>query len=320
MPEVKLMTPLFDGGMYNRTGRRMRAVFIKEVADGTTTYRLWRKDGKPEIEYPRCDNDRYILHVEVNSYLIPLRMTEFQMIDNCGYLPAVNELYGSKEGRVAFFNELRERDGWNQPTSVSEAMKREEEVVTRLGSQPERWVASISKQLASHVKFYLQSEKNGGLTHPDYAGACVLNKLDECVKLSEAHQEYIQKEKEKIAAEEAEKRRREAEEINAKAKQEIEAAVKIIREGGRLNNDRIDYRVGDVGHNEPIVLLLMRRYKVGVPLRTQGWICSKLANVTIKDGRCDGLRYYKAKGAACSQRFFDCMNELVQKVIQEEAK
>ena len=117
MPEVKLMTPLFDGGMYNRTGRRMRAVFIKEVADGTTTYRLWRKDGKPEIEYPRCDNDRYILHVEVNSYLIPLRMTEFQMIDNCGYLPAVNELYGSKEGRVAFFNELRERDGWNQPTS-----------------------------------------------------------------------------------------------------------------------------------------------------------------------------------------------------------
>lgn len=318
MPEVKLMTPLFDGGMYNRTGRRMRAVFIKEVSDGATTYRLWRKDGKPEIEYPRCDNDRYILHVEVNSYLIPLRMTEFQMIDNCGYLPAVNELYGSKEGRVAFFNELRERDGWNQPTSVSEAMKREEEAVTRLGSQPERWVASISKQLASHVKFYLQSEKNGGLTHPDYVGACVLNKLDECMKLSEAHQEYIQKEKEKIAAEEAEKRHREAEEINAKAKQEIEAAVKIIREGGRLNNDRIDYRVGDVGHNEPIVLFLMRRYKVGVPLRTQGWICSKLANVTIKDGRCDGLQYYKAKGAACSQRFFDCMNELVQKVIQEE--
>lgn len=61
-------------------------------------------------------------------------------------------------------------------------------------------------------------------------------------------------------------------------------------------------------------------YKVGVPLRTQGWICSKLANVTIKDGRCDGLQFYKAKGAACSQRFFDCMNELVQKVIQEETK
>ena len=320
MPEVKLMTPLFDGGMYNRTGRRMRAVFIKEVADGTTTYRLWRKDGKPEIEYPRCDNDRYILHVEVNGYLIPLRMTEFQMIDNCGYLPAVNELYGSKEGRATFFNELRERDGWNQPTSVSEAMKREEEAITRLGSQPERWVASISKQLASHVKFYLQSEKNGGMTHPDYVGACVLNKLDECVKLSETHREYIQKEKEKMAAEEAEKRRREAEEINAKAKQEFEAAVKIIREGGRLNNDRIDYRVGDVGHNESIVLFLMRRYKVDVPLRTQGWICSKLANVTIKDGRCDGLQYYKAKGDACSQRFFDCMNELVQKVIQEEAE
>lgn len=100
MPEVKLMTPLFDGGMYNRTGRRMRAVFIKEVSDGATTYRLWRKDGKPEIEYPRCDNDRYILHVEVNSYLIPLRMTEFQMIDNCGYTRLRELAEADKDGRL----------------------------------------------------------------------------------------------------------------------------------------------------------------------------------------------------------------------------
>lgn len=320
MSEAKLMTPLFDGGMYNRTGRRMRAVFIKEVSDGATTYRLWRKNGKPEVSYPRCDTDRYILHVEVNGYLVPLRTTEFQMIDNCGYLPAVNELYGGKEGRATFFNELRERDERNPSASVYEAMKREQEAITRLGSQPERWVASIEKQLTSHVKFYLKSEESGGLTRPDYIGACVLNKLDECVKLSEVHQEYIQKEKEKMAAEEAEKRRQEAEEVNAKAKQEFETAIKIIREGGRLNNDRIDYRVGDTVHNEPMVLFLMRQYKVDVPLRTQGWICSKLANVTIKDGRCDGLQYYKTKGAACSQRFFDCMNELVQKVIQEEVK
>ena len=320
MAELKLMTPLFDEGMYNRGGRRMRAVFIKEVSDGTTTYRLWRKGGKPEIEYTRRDNDRYILHVEVNSYLIPLSMTEFQMVDSCGYLPAVNELYGSEEGRAAFFNELRERDGWNQSVSVSEAMKREEEAITRLGNQPTRWVASIRNQLANHVKFYLRSEENGGLTRPDYIGACVLNKLDECVKLSEAHQEYVQKEKEKMAAEEAEKRRQETEEINVKAKQEFEEAVKIIREGGRLNNDRIDYCVGDAVHNESLILFLMRRYKVDVPLRTQGWICGKLANVTIKDGRCDGLQYYKSKGAACSQRFFDCMNELVQKVIGEEAE
>ncbi len=320
MPEAKLMKPLFDGGMYNRTGCRMRAVFIKEVTDGTTTYRLWRKDGKPEVEYPRCDNDRYILYVEVNGYLIPLRMTEFQMIDNCGYLPAVNELYGGKEGRSAFFNKLRERDGWDQSTSVSEALKREEETVTRHGSQPERWVASIRNQLATHVEFYLKSEENGGLTHPDYIGACILNKLDECVQLSEAHREYIQKEEDKKAAERAEKRRQETEEINAKAKQEFEAAIKIIREGGRLNNDCIDYRVDDIDHNEPMVLFLMRRYKVDVPLRTQGWICSKLANVTIKDGRCAGLQYYRAKGATCSQRFFDCMNELILKVKQEEKK
>ena len=317
MSEAKLMMPLFVDGMYNRDGRRMRAVLVKEVSDGTTSYRLWRKDGKPEVEYPRCDNDRYILHVEVNGYLIPLQMTEFQMIDNCGYLPAVNELYGGKKGRVAYFNELRERDGWNQPTSVSEAMKREEEVITRLGSQPERWVASIRDQLASHVGFYLKSEGNGGLTHPDYVGACVLNKLDECVKLSAVYKEAKRQEAEKQRAEREEKERREREVANEKAKETVDAAVKVLREGGQLGNECIDYYEGDSNHNEPLILHLMRRYHVNVPLRTQGWICSKLMYVTIKDGRCDSLQFLKAKGASCSQKIFECMNELIQKASQE---
>lgn len=316
MSEVKMMTPLFYGNTYNHTGCRMRFVFIKVVSNGATIYRLWRKNGKPDIEYPRCDNDRYILYVEVNGYLVSLKMTEFQMINNCGYMPAVNELYGSEEGRESFFDKLRERDGWKQPTSVDEAMKREEEAITRIGSQPDRWAASISEQLASHIELYLESEKNGGSTRPDYVGACVLNKLDECVKLSKANQEYIQKEKEKIATEEAEKRRREAKEINAKARQEFEEAVKIIREGGCLSNDYIEYCVGDVVHNESIVLFLMRRYKVDVPLRTQGWICNKLISVNIKDGRylCDS--YYGSKGSTGSKRFLNCIEELIQKVIQ----
>ena len=92
MPEVKLMTPLFDGGMYNRTGRRMRAVFIKEVADGTTTYRLWRKDGKPEIEYPRCDNDRYrwpLIRELLNRY--------------CGYKLADDDLLLLSIGGTLYF-------------------------------------------------------------------------------------------------------------------------------------------------------------------------------------------------------------------------
>ena len=47
MENSKLMTPLFYDGMFNREGRRMRAVLEKEISDGTQTYRLWRAAGKP---------------------------------------------------------------------------------------------------------------------------------------------------------------------------------------------------------------------------------------------------------------------------------
>ena len=40
MGSSKLMTPLFYGSNFNRDGRRMRAVFVKSVSDGTDTYRL----------------------------------------------------------------------------------------------------------------------------------------------------------------------------------------------------------------------------------------------------------------------------------------
>lgn len=54
-----------------------------------------------------------------------------------------------------------------------------------------------------------------------------------------------------------------------------------------------------------------------VPLRTQGWINEKLTSVTIENGKCEHLRYMRAKGAQCSQRFFDCMSELIHNVCAE---
>lgn len=68
---------------------------------------------------------------------------------------------------------------------------------------------------------------------------------------------------------------------------------------------------------DSIVNYLMRKYGVNVPLRTQGWINEKLTSVTIENGKCEHLRYMRAKGAQCSQRFFDCMSELIHNVCAE---
>lgn len=70
MGTAKLMTPLFYDGNYNVEKKRMRAVLEREVSNGAVSYRLWRSDGKPDLEYPRAANDAYILHVEVNDHIL----------------------------------------------------------------------------------------------------------------------------------------------------------------------------------------------------------------------------------------------------------
>ena len=51
MGNASLMTPLFYRDNYNADGKKMRALLLREVSNGTETYRLWRRDGKPE----KCD-------------------------------------------------------------------------------------------------------------------------------------------------------------------------------------------------------------------------------------------------------------------------
>jgi len=108
MGTAKLMTPLFYDGNYNVEKKRMRAVLEREVSNGAVSYRLWRSDGKPDLEYPRAANDAYILHVEVNDHLVPLRMTDYALVNHCGLLPATIALYGSEEGREEHFKHLRD--------------------------------------------------------------------------------------------------------------------------------------------------------------------------------------------------------------------
>ena len=105
MSEAKLMTPLFHGGNFNAAGKKMKAVFLREVSNGTDAYRLWRRYGSPDLTYPRAENDTHVLYIEVGGYLAPLRMTEYDLIGRCGTPPAIETLYGGEEGREKYFND-----------------------------------------------------------------------------------------------------------------------------------------------------------------------------------------------------------------------
>lgn len=101
-------------------------------------------------QYPRAENDAYTLYVEIGEYLAPLRMTEYSLIDHCGYLAATEELYGGKDKRSEYFNQLRvSGPNWEQATSAAIAL--ENERIQQLGSDPTRQVDYIKSIMDQHV-------------------------------------------------------------------------------------------------------------------------------------------------------------------------
>lgn len=104
-------------------------------------------------------------------------------------------------------------------------------------------------------------------------------------------------------------------ERNTEAEQIVNKALDILRNGGKLENQTVTFYESRYNSSSySIVNYLMRKYGVNVPIRTQGWINEKLVSAKIEDGKCEHIQYYRAKGAQCSQKFFDCMNELITAV------
>ena len=312
MSNAKLMTPLFYQGNYNTGGKKMRALMIREVSNGTDTYRFWRRDGKPDRQYPQGKGDDYILYVELHGYLATLRTTDYYLIDRCGYKAMVAALYGGEDKREQYFDGLR-RSGGDE--AVLEVLRQEEQKIQELGRDPACQADYIKAILDGHVSTYLESKESSGKTFPDYIGALVLDELPACRELSAIYKSKCrEKEQERKAKADAEDRAY-CQERNQRAEQQVQEAIRIIREGGVLRNDTVEFYRGRHDSSAcSIVLYLMRRYQVDVPLRTQGWITSKLAAATIADGRCSNLQFWGRKSDRASQRFVDCMNELIHAV------
>ena len=233
MGTAKLMTPLFYDGNYNVEKKRMRAVLEREVSNGAVSYRLWRSDGKPDLEYPRAANDAYILHVEVNDHLVPLRMTDYALVNHCGLLPATIALYGSEEGREEHFKHLRD-SGAAGTGAFTEAMARETEKIIELGNDSARQADYIKSVLDQHVAAFLDSKECDGKSFPDFVGALILEEIPSCLALRTKYRAYKQEEALKRQAEQEEQDRAFCEERNRKAEQMIDLAIRTIRGGGTL--------------------------------------------------------------------------------------
>ena len=312
--QSKLMRPLFYDGSFNRDGRRMLAALEKTVSDRADSYRLWRDAGKPDPEHGNAEDGKHYLYVEINGYLAPVGLTESDLADRCG-TEAMDERYCGNGARELRFDKQREAEGGEAALA---ALEEERQEIERLGSDPARQADYIRKYLASHVRAYLKAKEDGGRTFPDFIGALVLDDLAECAKLSAACK-AMQREKERVrAAREAEERKAFREERNKIAEQAISDAIRVIRNGGILENGTVEfYKSGYKASSCSIVLCLMRQYRIDVPLRTQGWINGKLASATIEDGRCEHVRYLRSERGRCPETIFKYMNELIRAVAKQ---
>lgn len=308
--KAKLMKPLFDGMNFNCTGKRMRAVFEREVSNGEVTYKLWHKAGQYDHYYPCANNDGYLLYVEKDGYLLPLRMTDFFLINHSGYASAIKELYGSEDEKKNQYRNLQNKDD----EYVRNFLNREQEVITKFGNDSVLQATYIQSILEKHIKTYIESKENGGETFPDFVGAAMLGELEMCKELSRHYKEiYEMKMNVRIAAA-REKQRNEIAEKNKIASDKVQQAIQIIRSKGTVKNDEVTfYNDSGIGQTYHMFNYLMRYYGIEVPLRTQGWINKKLVEVTAKDGGCS-LQFYKSKNSKCSQTFFDYMYLLIDKI------
>lgn len=304
----KLMVPLFYNEKFNDQKYKIRAELFAEISDGVQTYSLWHRCGKPEIEYPRAENDLYLLYVLVNGYLVPLRMTEFQLIDQCGFPAACKELYGSIDGRDELFHNLRGQANTTHDESIIvDAINKEQKWILEFGSRHELWCRYIKQYLNEHVDIYKKSVGNGGTTFPDFIGALVLSDLDTCAELRtkfyEKQHALTEKKKEEDKAY--------CKEQNQLAEKRIQDAIGTLKDGGVIENDLIEiYKARHDIRKEYLIILLARRLKVDIPPRTSGWIKENLASMTVEDGKCARIRYCAAN--RCPQRVFPVLDALAQ--------
>lgn len=307
---AELKTPIFDkNGMFNRQGRKMRAVMVMEIADGGDLFRLWRHDGAPENGFPADENDEYYIHVEAAGYLIPLGWTLSGIAKRLGWPDMVAELYGSEEARAEHFERLR---GVLSDSEICGEFNRETTRAVEVGMNSERIAAFVRREFDRHKAAYQQAVEDGGQSWPDYIGAVLCGKL-EAVPALRAHYDELraQKERERQAQREAEAAARMAAQ-DQEAREVLERAAQTIRQGGTLANKEITDGSGIV---RPVVLRLMDVYGVAVPPRTRAWMRDKLAAVTFAPGgRVSGLQYRRTRGGRCSGAVCDYLARLVEAV------
>jgi len=143
------------------------------------------------------------------------------------------------EGREQYFDHLRKAG--NGDDKIRAALEVERKEIERCGSDPACQVEHILQDMEKRIGAYLKSKANGGKTFPDFMGAAMINDLENCAVLSAIFKAHRKEEDAVRAVQAAEEERAFCKKQNNIAEQEISYALRIIRNGGNLQNETIKF-------------------------------------------------------------------------------
>lgn len=287
---TKLLKPLFVDGMFNRVGKCIRAKHVKTVSE----YPLWIHNGKPDKDYVRNENDKYYLYVQVDSWLVPLGYTEYELGSRAAYEYMEREWYGGFIEREGFFDTLRKAE--DADCLIKEQIAKEEAFCAEHHNNERIQAEFIKSIINKHIEMYIEARDNSG-RFADFIGALFLGELDKCIEINEKLKVIRKQEEEKQRAELEEKRKQEAQEIAIAEQKAIAEAENILVNGGTINDGNIIVKIAD-------------KYGVNIPIRTRGWILNKLAECTITENGGVGYRYWKTKNATGSQKVYEVIFDI----------
>jgi len=301
----KLMKPLFVNGMYNREGKRIRANYLKTVGE----YPLWIKDGKPNKDYTRNENDKYYLYIQVDEWLVMTGYTEYELIQRAGQDYLNKKWYGNFEGRQKYFEEnfYKGRTYEEYNPLIKEHIDKEEVFIEESGKNEVVQASFIKAFIDKAIANYIDARDNNG-KYADFIGAVFLNELDKCAEIASV----LRKERQKKEQE----RRRVLAEQKAKEIEEKEQAEKLLME----ESEQTLINGGTIKGGE-IIVKLADKYNINIPLRTRGWILNNLVETTITEDGSVSYRYWRrTKNATGSQKVYDVLFDIRSAIKKEKDK
>ena len=159
------------------------------------------------------------------------------------------------------------------------------------------------------------------LTYPRMLEIFLVNEInpDLVPFLIRKHDEYL---KAKSAIESEQRRTQEridmefVSEQNEILKSTVEKAVEILKHDGILKNETItEYRNRYDFSEYKLINYIARKYGVKIPLKTQGWINSTLAEIKIKNG--EMTTYKRMSNTNPSNSIWKYMDELIKKIRED---